>query len=349
MIPPQKLRTKTKRPDASVVKLGAKADTMMRRTGSGSKSSLENVLSKEFLQHRRSMSRGPSGMIALMRSASTPSLPAMKREASEPAGISKIPLEDEDDNAIRQEPTRAHGVRRNLGNDRVKKDARVHAELKNAITALRRPNRDVVGQAMVEDAERRATTTLSQLKSECFSCTETGVRPTDCLQNLESHKCILECTVWSKPHPPRLVSGMFLDKRPSANPRSRPSRKTSTFMMRHPRHRWCLHQGQENNGAPWAWRNMSGPPSDLERTKSRLRPRSRHRRDLSTCLLRRQNRVYWPRLQSCRGRFHSLVSSKLAIEPISRTEIAAFRCRRHQAWVLWRPRSSEVHHPWPIL
>lgn len=290
MIPPQKLRTKTKRPDASVVKPGAKSDTTMRRTGSGGKSSLENVLSKEFLQHRRSMSRGPGGMIALMRSVSTPSLPAMKREASEPAGISKIPREDEGDNAIGLEPPRAHGARRNLDNGRVRKDAHVHAELKNAITALRRPNRDVVGQAMVEDAERRATTTLSQLKSECPPCAETGFRSTNCLQNLESHKCILEYTVWSRLHLPRLVSGMFLDGIPSTSPRSRPSQKTSTLMMRHPRRQWYLRQGQESNGAPWAWRSMGGLPNDLEQTRSRLRPRSRRRQGLSTCLLRRQNR-----------------------------------------------------------
>ena len=42
----------------------------------------------------------------------------------------------------------------------------VQAELQDAIKSLRRPNRDVVGKDMAEAAERRATTSLSQLRSK---------------------------------------------------------------------------------------------------------------------------------------------------------------------------------------
>ncbi|KAH7026572.1 DNA replication regulator SLD3-domain-containing protein [Microdochium trichocladiopsis] len=165
MISPPKPRSKARRRDVSASKAKAKPETTSKRSGSSShKSSLENVLSRESLNHRRSMSRGPSGMIALMRSASTPLLPAMKREASEPAPVANIPTATEKDTAQSPSANGAQGVKRKLGEDRVKKDAQVKAELKSAISALRRPNREVVGQAMEEDAERRATTTLSQLK-----------------------------------------------------------------------------------------------------------------------------------------------------------------------------------------
>ncbi|KXJ91923.1 DNA replication regulator SLD3-domain-containing protein [Microdochium bolleyi] len=206
MIPPQKPRTKTtKRPDASAIKAKAKPDTTMKRVGSGSKSSLENVLSKESLHHRRSMSRGPGGMIALMRSVSTPIIPAMKREASEPASaaISKIPMADEDEDAHSPELPLTLGVKRSLGADRAKKDAQVKAELKNAITALRRPNRDVVGQAMVEDAQRRATTTLSQLKSKI---SETANAPSNaqCDQGYAGHITFQGC-YWTGCYEPTQV------------------------------------------------------------------------------------------------------------------------------------------------
>jgi hypothetical protein len=48
---------------------------------------------------------------------------------------------------------------------KARKKAMVEAELKDAISALRKPNRDVVGKALAEAAERRATTS-SSAKSE---------------------------------------------------------------------------------------------------------------------------------------------------------------------------------------
>jgi hypothetical protein len=53
----------------------------------------------------------------------------------------------------------------NLEDAKASKKALVEAELKDAISALRKPNRQVVGKAMAEAEERRATTSLSA-KSE---------------------------------------------------------------------------------------------------------------------------------------------------------------------------------------
>jgi hypothetical protein len=44
---------------------------------------------------------------------------------------------------------------------RSSKKVQVEAELKEAISSLRKPNREVVGKALAEAAERRATVSLS--------------------------------------------------------------------------------------------------------------------------------------------------------------------------------------------
>ncbi|KAI0021201.1 DNA replication regulator SLD3-domain-containing protein [Xylariomycetidae sp. FL0641] len=127
---------------------------------------LERELSKESERHRRSVSRGPGGMIALMRSASTPTIPYIKRETSDTGSLANIPRKNSITSHERAPLLSGPGAptKRSSRDDKVKKDAYVQAELRDAITSLRRPNRDVVGKAMAEAAERRATTSLSQLK-----------------------------------------------------------------------------------------------------------------------------------------------------------------------------------------
>ncbi|KAF2964349.1 hypothetical protein GQX73_g9235 [Xylaria multiplex] len=126
--------------------------------------SLENVLSKETERNRRSMSRGPSGVIALMRSASTPTLPVLKREASEPLSLMSIPRTDASKSQDKHLSSTGLVSAKRRAETREKRDAFVKAELQNAISTLRRPNRDVVGKAMAEADERRAVTSLSQLR-----------------------------------------------------------------------------------------------------------------------------------------------------------------------------------------
>ncbi|KAI3332336.1 DNA replication regulator SLD3-domain-containing protein [Xylariaceae sp. AK1471] len=127
---------------------------------------LEKFLSKETEKNRRSMSRGPSGVIALMRSASTPTIPLLKREASEPLSLASIPIADSGMSRERHMSSAASAAptKRNWAETKEKRDAFVKAELQDAISTLRRPNRDVVGKAMAEADERRAITSLSQLR-----------------------------------------------------------------------------------------------------------------------------------------------------------------------------------------
>ncbi|KAJ4235952.1 hypothetical protein NW759_001036 [Fusarium solani] len=124
---------------------------------------LQRALSTEQ-QSRRSVSRGPSNMIALMRSATSTSLPGIKREASDSAAI-KSTLKAEPDLLNRRGGllSRSSSMS-NLQDARASKKAQVEAELKDAISSLRKPNRDVVGKALAEAAERRATVSLSAKK-----------------------------------------------------------------------------------------------------------------------------------------------------------------------------------------
>ncbi|KAI1129555.1 DNA replication regulator SLD3-domain-containing protein [Nemania abortiva] len=125
---------------------------------------LENVLSKETERNRRSMSRGPGGMIALMRSASTPTIPLLKREASEPLSLASIPKADASTFQEKHLFSTGPASSRRRAETKERRDAFVKAELQDAISTLRRPNRDVVGKAMAEADERRAVTSLSQLR-----------------------------------------------------------------------------------------------------------------------------------------------------------------------------------------
>lgn len=103
-------------------------------------------------------------MIALMRSATSASVPNIKREGSEPAGIRNTNKEDSDASRKRTSLSRSNSVN-TAADSKANKKALVDAQLKDAISALRKPNREVVGQAMAEAAEQRATTG-SATKSE---------------------------------------------------------------------------------------------------------------------------------------------------------------------------------------
>ncbi|KAI1635174.1 DNA replication regulator SLD3-domain-containing protein [Biscogniauxia mediterranea] len=125
---------------------------------------LESVLTRESERNRRSMSRGPSGVIALMRSVSTTTLPILKRETSEPLSATSVPKADSTTSQRSSRPTSSGTTKGRSEEDKAKKEALLKAELEDAISTLRKPNRNVVGQAMAEAAERRATTSLSQLR-----------------------------------------------------------------------------------------------------------------------------------------------------------------------------------------
>lgn len=125
---------------------------------------LQRALSTEQ-QHRRSVSRGPSNMIALMRSATTTSLAAIKREGSEPAALKGLVKGDPDLLNKRNGPSLSRSTSMaNLEDSKATKKALVDAQLKEAISTLRKPHRDVVSKQLVDASERRTFTGLSSAK-----------------------------------------------------------------------------------------------------------------------------------------------------------------------------------------
>lgn len=121
---------------------------------------LQRALSTDQ-QSRRSVSRGPSNMIALMRSATSTSLPTIKREGSEPAALRRLPSKSGADSQKRPALSRSSSVASQDVNKASRK-ALVDAQVKDAIAALRKPNREVVGQAMEEADQQRALAAKSK-------------------------------------------------------------------------------------------------------------------------------------------------------------------------------------------
>ncbi|KAH7330385.1 DNA replication regulator SLD3-domain-containing protein [Rhexocercosporidium sp. MPI-PUGE-AT-0058] len=134
--------------------------------------SLKRVLTDD--RERRSMSRGPNKKIALMRSATMPIMPGLKREASEAPSLSSIPTaESQSLEASRGGVLNSRRFSRrevDLGSllpemsSKAKKQAIIDAELKEAISALKKPNRELAGKALAETAEKRSASSRKSKK-----------------------------------------------------------------------------------------------------------------------------------------------------------------------------------------
>lgn len=128
-------------------------------------------------RERRSMSRGPNKAIALMRSATMPTMPGVKREGSEVPSLSSIPTADSQSleanrggvlkskRFFQREIDLSSLAPEGSGNTKAKKQAIIEAELKEAISALKKPNRELAGKSLVETAEKRAAS-ASHTRSE---------------------------------------------------------------------------------------------------------------------------------------------------------------------------------------
>ncbi|KAL2178715.1 DNA replication regulator SLD3-domain-containing protein [Thermothelomyces heterothallicus CBS 202.75] len=121
---------------------------------------LERALSVE--RSRRSVSRGPAAAIALLRSASQTVIPGLKREASESSVMGLVPRAQS--GSLKERPSNVFSRSTSLGRADLKaqRQAQVEAELKDAISALKKPNRALAVKDFVEAAEKRAS--AGQLK-----------------------------------------------------------------------------------------------------------------------------------------------------------------------------------------
>jgi DNA replication regulator SLD3 len=138
--------------------------------------SLKRVLTNEKERDRRSVSHGRGRSISLMRSATAPIVPGLKREASEAPSLSTIPAADSQPPLKANRPGVLNSKRfsqREVDlsslapdvNPKVKKQLNIEAELKEAISALKKPNRELAGKDIVESAAKR-TASASHSRSQ---------------------------------------------------------------------------------------------------------------------------------------------------------------------------------------
>ncbi|CAG8979415.1 hypothetical protein HYALB_00012448 [Hymenoscyphus albidus] len=126
--------------------------------------SLQRILTDE--RERRSISRGPERGISLLRSAS---IPGFKRENSEAPSLSGIPFADSQGIIKSKQLARREVDLGSLVSSKTTKEskqAKIDAELKDAISALKKPNRELTAKSMVETAERRSTSSVHPRKSK---------------------------------------------------------------------------------------------------------------------------------------------------------------------------------------
>lgn len=128
-------------------------------SGASGTRSLEKVFESD--QQKWRASRRPVDLLARMRSATPASVPGLKQEGSEPLGLGSIPqsnktLKERSRNVLSRSAS-------TTGTDDTKmlKQAKVEAELKEAISAIKKPNRHMAGKAIVEEAEKRAGSSSS--------------------------------------------------------------------------------------------------------------------------------------------------------------------------------------------
>ena len=129
---------------------------------------LERVLTEE-----RSGSQKPPP--SLLRSATDPILPQMKREASD-TSLSSIPLNRvEMQKRYSQREVDLHAASQ-ATEAKLKKKAKIDHELQSAIAALKKPNPRMAVRELVEDAEKRVAGSCSRsnasLPIDCVSCTK---------------------------------------------------------------------------------------------------------------------------------------------------------------------------------
>jgi DNA replication regulator SLD3 len=135
--------------------------------------SLQRVLTDE--RYARGGSRGPSRAVSLMRSTTSPTVPRLKREGSEPSSLGSIPpIEAQAINASRGgvlESKKFSQREVDLSslvsiNEAKYRKANIEAELKDAIAALKRPNRQLAAQELVDTADRRASSITNHSHSK---------------------------------------------------------------------------------------------------------------------------------------------------------------------------------------
>lgn len=119
-------------------------------------------------QQKRKASRKGPDVLARLRSATPVVIPGLKREESEPLALDRVShgdkfLKERSRNVLSRSRSTSGVVELKAQNK-----AKVEAELQEAISALKKPNRQMVGKAIVDEVEKRSGSSASpHLRSTC--------------------------------------------------------------------------------------------------------------------------------------------------------------------------------------
>lgn len=121
-------------------------------------------LRTEERERSRPASRGPSRAISLMRSATMPGTSGLKKETSETPSLSRVPsFEAKTRGGVNtsQKPREVDMTFSDILRP-ISKKAEIQNEVQKAISAMKRPNRLLVGQSMAELSDKRKELAASQ-------------------------------------------------------------------------------------------------------------------------------------------------------------------------------------------
>jgi hypothetical protein len=130
-----------------------------------------------------------------MRSATPATIPGLKREASEPAPLSTIPsgerpLKERSWNVLSRSVSNLTAE-----DSKAQKKAKMEADLKDAISALKKPNRQLAGKAIVEEAEKRIGSSSSPRPRSKYSCGLGRLQTTEILTLKQNRRTPLVSTL----------------------------------------------------------------------------------------------------------------------------------------------------------
>lgn len=200
---------KPKAQSSAASKVPAKPGAATKRPVPAKPRTLQRALTND--QQKRKAARRPNDMLARMRSATPAAIPGFKREDSEPLSVGSIPrienssLHEKSRNILSRSVSNA-----SIEDSKAKQKAQTEAELREAISALKKPNRQAVGKVIVEEAEKRTVAGSSHPRSKSIVPLFAEKLNADIrLQNRGNPCAILSATFKSKPHQPTTATRML--------------------------------------------------------------------------------------------------------------------------------------------
>lgn len=151
---------KSKKPKDHTMKAPARPGAATAKRPTVRAKSLVRVL-EDDLQKRRASRARPGDVLARMRSATPAAIPGIKREASEPLGLDRIPRADKSLQERSRNVLSRNVSSIDLAELKAKKKAEEAKQIEEAISSIRKPNRSLLGRSIIEDAEKRAVSSSS--------------------------------------------------------------------------------------------------------------------------------------------------------------------------------------------